>query len=411
MKPGIYQGWKVALGAFIAFMFASFVHTTFGLFVVPAAEDLDISRADANTWLIVMGVGSALLAPVAGRLVDRFSARLVMASGGIILALALYIMAGASSLWLLLLMALPIAFASDSSGAIAANTVTARWFRKRRGRALALVGIGASAAGFALSPLIAWLIVEFGWRGALPIIGTLAAAVILAMSLFVIRDRPTVQQLKEAGELSETETESEATREQRRWGNRELLTNRNFILLALGAGLLFASDRALMISIAPYLTDGGITLEMAGLMISALTGSSIAGKLIVGYLADTVDPRRIFLVVAGLHIVLLVTFIIQPGYWAMFGVALLAGIGIGGVLPTWQVLTARTFGSASYGMVIGTGAVIHQVLMMASFRFVGEVSDRTGSYDGAFLFFIALVVVSAILVWKTDRVDSGVDRT
>lgn len=403
MGKSMYQGWKVALGAFLAFTFASFVHTSFGLFVVPASTSLGISRADTNTWLIVMGVGSAFLAPVAGRMLDRFPVRTIMASGGIILALSMYVMAGASSTWLLLLMALPVAFASDSAGGIAAGTVTARWFRKRRGRALALVGIGASAAGFVLSPLIAYLIVNLGWRGALPVIGTISAAVILLMAAFVIRDRPTREQLIESGELNEADEALEATHEQRKWGNLELLTNRNFILLALGAGLLFASDRALMISVAPYLSDGGIDIKMAGLMISALTGSSIVGKLLVGYLADHIDPRRIFLVVAALHIVLLVTFIIQPGYWAMFAVALFAGIGIGGVLPTWQVLTARTFGSASYGMVIGTGAVIHQVLMMAAFRFVGEVSDRTKSYDAAFMVFIGMVFVSALFIWLTSN--------
>lgn len=394
----MYQGWKVALGAFLAFTFASFVHTSFGLFVVPASKSLGISRADTNSWLIVMGIGSAVLAPIAGRMLDRFPVRAIMASGGLILALAMYVMAGASSTWLLLAMALPVAFASDSAGGIAAGTVTARWFRKRRGRALALVGIGASAAGFVLSPLIAFLIEKLGWRGALPVIGTISALAIIAMAVFLIRDRPTRAQLIESGEMSEADETLEATHEQRKWGNLELLRNRNFILLALGAGLLFASDRALMISVAPYLSDAGFDLKMAGLMISALTGSSIVGKLLVGYLADYVDPRRIFLIVAALHIVLLVTFMVQPGYWAMFAVALVAGIGIGGVLPTWQVLTARTFGSASYSMVIGTGTVIHQILMMAAFRFVGEVSDRTHSYNAAFAVFIGLVVVSAVLI-------------
>lgn len=261
----MYQGWKVALGAFLAFTFASFVHTSFGLFVVPISTSLGISRADTNTWLIVMGIGSAFLAPVAGRMLDRFPVRTIMATGGIILALAMYVMAEASSTWLLLAMALPVAFASDSAGGIAAGTVTARWFRKRRGRALALVGIGASAAGFVLSPLIAYLIVKLGWRGALPVMGTISAAVILLMTIFMIRDRPSRAQLIASGELTEADEALEATHEQRKWGSIELLTNRNFLLLAFGAGLLFASDRALMISVAPYLSDAGIDIKMAGL--------------------------------------------------------------------------------------------------------------------------------------------------
>lgn len=399
-RGGIYQGWLVALGAFVAFMFASITHTSFGLFVVPASEELDISRADANTWLIVMGVGSALIAPIAGMLIDRFSVRVIMALGGVLLALSLIGIASTSSVWLMMALALPIAFASDSAGGIAANTVTARWFRRRRGRALAMVGIASSAAGFVLAPLIAYLIVNYGWRTAMPMIGLLAGAIILLMVILLIRARPAPEQLEDSGELVVTKTTAEDDVEKRVWTHRELITNRNFLLLAFGAGLLFASDRALLISVAPYLADRGISLQTAGFLISALTGSSIAGKLIVGFVADYVDARKIFLVVAVLHVLLLLMFMIQPGIWIMFAVSVLVGIGIGGVQPTKQVLTASIFGSASFGTVIGTAAVIHQILMMTTFRFIGEVRDRTGSYDLAFQIFIGGVVLAAILIWQ-----------
>lgn len=396
-----YQGWAVLLGAFVAFTFASMVHTSFGLFVVPVSEELKISRADANNWLIVAGLGSAALAPFVGRLVDRVSVRLVMATGGVVLAMSLIGIGSTSSPWIMMLLAVPVAFASDSAGGLAASTVTARWFRRRRGRALALVGISASAAGFLLSPLAAYLIVEHGWRNALVIIGILAGSVIVLMTVLLIRSAPSEEQLRvwEAPD-GRLPAGKDAT-ETRRWAFLELVRNRNFLLLTTGIGLLFASDRAIMISVAPYLTDAGLDLQTAGLMISALTGSSIIGKLIVGYIADYVDPRKIFLVVAALHIVLLVTFIIQPATWMMFAVAATVGIGIGGVLPVNQVLTARIFGSASFGTVVGTAIVFHQLFMMVAFRFAGEVRDRTGSYDFAFQVFIACVLVSAILIWQT----------
>jgi predicted MFS family arabinose efflux permease len=78
---GFYRGWWVALGAFVAAMFATIAHTSFGLFVVPVSQGLDLSRAEVNNWLIVMGIASATLGPFTGRLVDRASIRLVMAIG------------------------------------------------------------------------------------------------------------------------------------------------------------------------------------------------------------------------------------------------------------------------------------------------------------------------------------------
>ena len=398
---GIYQGWIVVLGAFVAFTFASMVHTSFGLFVVPASVELGVSRADANNWLIVAGLGSAVLAPFIGRLVDRVSVRLIMGLGGVILAVSLVTLGTTTSPWLMIALAVPVAFSSDSAGGLAAATVTARWFRRRRGRALALVGISASAAGFVLSPLAAYLIVDYGWRNALVIIGLLAGAVVVAMAVLLIRSKPTEEQLAFWEAPRHDETAAKQAHEKRVWSYRELLTNRNFLCLTAGIGLLFASDRAIMISVAPYLSDGGVDLKMAGLMISALTGSSIIGKIFVGYIADYVDPRRIFLVVATFHVVLLLVFIAQPSVWVMFGVALTMGLGIGGVLPVNQVLTVRIFGSASFGTVVGTAAVFHQLFMMVAFRFIGEVRDRTGSYDLAFEVFTLCVLLSALMIAAT----------
>jgi MFS family permease len=393
----IYRGWFVLLGSFLVFTSASMVHTTFGLFAVPAAKELHISYADANTWLIVMGLASACLSPFVGRLVDRVSARLIMAIGGVVLAASFAGIGLTSYLPLMMALAIPVAFASDSAGGLAASTVTARWFRRRRGRALALVGISASAAGFIFSPIAAWLIVTYSWRTALTGLGLFSCTMILLMAFLLVRDRPTPEQLQ-ASEAFPPGAELPASTEERQWSFGRLVRERNFLLLSFGIGLLFASDRSLLISVAPYLNDQGVDLKMAGLLASVLMGSSIVGKLVVGAIADYVDPRRIFLVVAGLHLVLLVSFLVQPGYWVLFGISLVSGLGIGGVLPVNQVLTARVFGSASFGAVIGTAAVVHQLIMMISFRFIGEVRDRTGDYSAALQTFIVFVVISAILV-------------
>src|ERR1700712_3505811 len=162
--PRLYRGWTVLTGAFVALLFAGIVHTSFGFFIVPVSQELHISRADTNNWLSMMSVGSALFAPIAGRLIDRFSIRLVMAIGAIILAASFIAISQTSSLWLLLLLALPVAFGTDCAGALSASTVAARWFRRRRGRALMIVGIASTGSGVTLAPLVAYLVGTHGWR-------------------------------------------------------------------------------------------------------------------------------------------------------------------------------------------------------------------------------------------------------
>lgn len=264
---------------------------------------------------------------------------------------------------------------------------------------MGIIGAAPSAGGFLVAPIAGFLIVWLGWRSALAVLGMGAALVLLLAIIFLVRSRPTGAELEEAGELRlEQEAVEAQAVEQRLWTYRELLTNRNFLLLVIGAGTLLASDRAILISIVPYLFDQGIDLQMASFMVSALTGSALVGKLIVGALADFVDARKLFYAVAALHVLLLVLFKMQPGYWILMSASLIVGIGIGGVLPVKQVLIASLFGSASYGTVLGVAGMILQVLMLTALHFIGEVRDRTGSYELAFEVFIILVFMSALLV-------------
>ena len=64
----------------------------------------------------------------------------------------------------------PVALAVTSAGALAGNTVTARWFQRHRGRALGILAVSTSAGGFLMTPLFAALIDNYGWRDALDIV-------------------------------------------------------------------------------------------------------------------------------------------------------------------------------------------------------------------------------------------------
>lgn len=154
-----------------------------------------------------------------------------------------------------------------------------------------------------------------------------------------------------------------------------------------------------MISIAPYLADAGLSLQQAGFMISALTGSAILGKIVVGYLGEHTDPRRLFVLVAALHIVLLAMLIVQPAFPVMIGLSFVVGLGMGGVLPVKQMLLAASFGSRSYGSVLGLSTVLLQGLMAVALHFIGVIRDKTGSYDAGFMTFVGVVALSTLLIW------------
>ncbi|WP_439133742.1 MFS transporter [Pseudomaricurvus sp.] len=384
-----------------AMLIAGCTSYIFGLFVIPVSTEFNLSRAEINNGYIAFLLGVGVLSPIVGRLLDKFSSRLVMGCGGILFGLGMLGIAHAQNpLLIIIYILLPVAFGMAACGTLAANTVVVRWFGRNRGKALGVLAISTSAGGFIFTPLTAVLIEQYGWRGALEVIGILAIVVIVFMTTVVIRNKPTGRERGYCAELSTPVGDNDPAddRQSHLWSYAELLKNRNFWLLTLGVGLLYSSDQAMVTSNVPYFQDIGIGLSEAALIASCMTASAIGGKMLVGFLADKVDLRHVFYVVAIAHIAILLVYLSQPPFWGLLILATIFGLGIGGVFPVWTTMLAWTFGSTSYGTIMGLMTIFFKLGSILTVRFVGEVFDATGSYETAFYVFIAMVVLAMVMV-------------
>lgn len=407
LSNGIYHGWKIHFGTFVCIMIASGCTSyIFGLFVVPVTEEFGISRASMNNGFIAMLLGAGVLSPIVGRLLDVLSARKVMFSGGVSFGLGMIGLGASPEPWMMVLcILLPISYGVAACGTLAGNTVVVRWFKNNRGKALGSLAVATSAGGFIFTPLTALMIENLGWREALTIIGMLAITVVSLMTLLVIRDQPKGQERGYQREFAgtdvdghETETPADGNSGDEAWSYGRLLRDRNFWLLTLGIGLLYGSDQALVTSTVPYFQDIGIDLSAAAVIMSCITVSAILGKLLVGYLADKVDLRYVFLMVVLMHIALLVTFLAQPPYWVLLLMSVCFGVGIGGVFPVWATFLAHLFGSASFGTAMGLMTVIMKLFSILAVRAIGDIYDLSGSYETAFTLFIGVVIAALVAV-------------
>ncbi|MHA7833360.1 MAG: MFS transporter [Algiphilus sp.] len=398
---GLFRGWWVMAAGFGCTMIAIGSTTyCFGLFVRPMAEEFGLSRADTNLGFILLLLGMAAWSPIVGRMMDRLPARAVMTAGAVSFGAGFLLMAAATTPWMLgLAIFAPVGFATVACGALAANTLTSRWFHRRRGRAMGILAVATSAGGFVVPPLLALLMGDLGWRQALAVHGIGATVVMLGLVLWLIRDRPESVGLHPDGAAEPMAGDPQAAQAAaRRWTLKELLGNRNFWLIGVGVGLLFGADQALLSSIVPYGEDAGLSTQQAALLVSCLTISAIAGKLVIGALADRVDKRWLFALVAACHLVFLAVLLIEPGYAGLIVACATVGLAVGGAYPLWMTLLADAFGPASFGSVMGTMSLLVMPLSIFSVRYIGEVFDRTGSYDLAFWTFIGFAVVSALLI-------------
>ena len=147
-----YHGWNVVFAGLV-FQAVSFgvALYCFTFFVEPWSSEFSVGRGEIMVIFFILQGAMGLLAPFAGRAMDRLPIRALVCGGAVSLALALVLAARATALWQL--MAIYGSFVVGGTllaGPLAAQTLTARWFTRRRGFALGISTVGTSMGGFFL---------------------------------------------------------------------------------------------------------------------------------------------------------------------------------------------------------------------------------------------------------------------
>ncbi|HJQ18667.1 MAG TPA: MFS transporter [Sphingobium sp.] len=223
-------------------------YSIYGLFVVPVAEEYGLPRADANSGLIILNVGVALLSPFLGRVLDLVAARTIMVVSSVAFMTGYTMLSLSTSLWIAVgIYALVLPFAVKGTGTLTAPLLVARWFIAQRGRAMTLSQLGYSGGGLLLPPIIGYLIEAYGWRTASLASGVGAGVVLLFIALG-IRERPRPDE-RESPALpavdhapdGSADAGSEATTASQPLSLTSILACPQFLAISLGGGLASAA--------------------------------------------------------------------------------------------------------------------------------------------------------------------------
>ena len=144
----IYYGWWVAAAASgIEFANAATAIGILSIFVIPMSQEFGWSRtevAGATSLGSVLGAG---LAPFIGGLVDRFGSRVILVTGGTVIALGCLYLSMAQALLGFYVAFTTVRIADQGMVKIAASVSAGKWFYRYRGRAVGLVHFGGSLGG------------------------------------------------------------------------------------------------------------------------------------------------------------------------------------------------------------------------------------------------------------------------
>jgi len=397
----VYYGWLVLAAAALAELLAQGATSyASGLFVLPLQAEFHISRADANSSVLILFLGAALAAPFAGRLLDAWPVRKIVPLGALLFGAALAGIALAPSLWMMaLLLLVPCALGYVMISSLMSTTLVARWFWRRRGLAMGIAVVATSGGGLVVVPLLARAIAAHGWRTALLAEAGIVTAIIMSAALLFLRDRPD-----DRGLAAHPENDGRAAAEPSAHpGWRVILGRRAFWIPALTQALISGVSQALVVTIVPYGVALGVPPVSAAFYISAFAICAAATKILAGLLADRMDLNRLA-PAAVLFLVLSQLLLLQvPSHGGLLAASCLGGVALGWILPTAAGLIARDFGSASFGAVMGGAYTLTLCMAIAATRFIGTVYDATHAYTAAFLTFLALGVAVLFIILSMAR--------
>ena len=385
----VYYGWFVlAASAICELLVMGATAYAAGLFVLPLQAEFHISRASANSSVIILYLGASIAAPFIGRLLDRLPIRLVVSVGAIILALAFAGIAATSSLLAMaLLLLIPASIGFVAVGPLTTQTLTTRWFNRHRGLALGIAAVATSGGGFVVVPLLGLAIQRYGWRQGLFYEGVVVAIVIIALALTVLRNRPSDVGLEGHPENLGGAADAGAVSV----SLKEIFSAGAFWIPSLALAVISGTSQATVITLVPYGAQLGFAPAQSALLISGFSIAAAVTKVGAGLLADRINQRLLLAVAACAMMLSWLALLSSAGYPAVLAGACLAGIALGCALPTTAGLIAGHFGARRFGAVMGWTATLTGILSIIAVLFVGSMFDRSHSYVTVFQVFAVLL--------------------
>jgi len=287
------------------------------------------------------------------------------------------------------------------TGPVMASGVVARWFNKRRGTALSLLGSASMTGMSLLVPVVTWLILTNGWRVAYVAIAGLVLVGILPVALWVIRESPEQMGLTPDGAPVDAKAAGAASRER-----VTATTAMQTLAFWQLAGSFFTCGFSMSLLSAhgiPMLTDHGYTPMFASWVFGVLGGSAIGCTVLLGTLSDRFGRRPVLAAIyAGRVLIFSGFFLIRDNPAAIIMVAVLGGITMAGTGSMTSALTADIWGRFSVSPVLGVIFLVHQTGAAIGSSLAGALFEATGGYGAAFAVACVFLMCAAVVALKID---------
>jgi MFS family permease len=395
----LFYGWIVLSAAFLIIMIGIGTMFSSGVFLIPLQEEFGWSRAEISLASFLNWMAFGLFSFLCGTLSDRIGTRRIVVFGGATLGLGLILAGFTHQIWQLCLTFGLLGGMGVGAIYVPLSATATRWFRSNRGLALAIVSAGNGTGILAIAPFARYLISSYDWATAFAVMGVLSWAVILPAALLV-RNSPAEMGYQAYGaddEVKGNPTTRKVVQEDAAMSGGEAARTPTFWLIALTHFCCCGAHAGPIFHMTSFAMDMGIP-KMAAATLLGLSGlMSIAGRVGAGAIADRIGARTTLTTMLGLQALGIVLYLWAGPLWTFLALAVVFGVGYGGVMPLFAILTRQYFGDRVMGTMYGAVFGISAIGMGIGSYLGGFVFDLSGSYAGLYVVSFLLGISAIIL--------------
>jgi MFS family permease len=366
-------------------------YISFGVFFNPLMEEFGWNRAAiagaSSTAFFSMGIFGVII----GRLNDIFGPRRLMSVAALLLGLGCVLMGRLTTLWELYLYFGIIFGMGFSAIDVIALTTIARWFSHRRGFMTGIVKVGTGAGQFVMPLAASGLILLYGWRWTIAIIGTVVAVILVLMAQLLHRD-PSALGLKNIPETGKSNFTAPETVP--RLPLSCVFRTVQFWTICLFNFFLVSGLLVIMLHIVPHVRDSGFSPMQAAGVLSTIGAVSMLGRFVSGLVIDKRGSKTVMKVCFLLLLGDLVWLQFAHRLWMLYLFGVFYGLAHGGFFTAISPLVAEWFGIHSHGTLFGIVACFGTTGGALGPLLAGHLFDLSGSYQSTFLILTALALVA-----------------
>ena len=397
--PRLNPSWVILAAGFFILFFAGGSRYALGLMLKPMTEDLGWSRSTLSFAVTFFMFTSALALPLAGRLVDRYSLRWVLAFGATTVAVGVGLMSRVAEPWqVFLVYGVLFAVGHAATGNPIVGVMITRWFERRRGIANSVAVSGNATGQLVIIGTLAAFLTNTGWRNAYGLLG--AANLIIAVPLILAAlkswprtDAESDQVDTPEGGTPQVDTPSIAVP----LGPPSVIRSGQFWLLVFLYAVCGFQDFFMVTHIVAFAQDSGIGTVLAGNILALMGLMGLIGVLCAGLLSDAFGAQRPLALCFVMRIGIFSLIIAVQNTPVILVFSLLYGFTFLMTAPLTVIFSREIFGPVRLGTVSGTISMVHQMFGGLGALAGALIFDHWGSYYGAFVLMLGLSIGATAL--------------